>query len=116
MEIRIVKNSITREELKRIAQERFGDMVKVVVDIEHEIMAVGGDLHADEEVVLIEQEGSSHEYTWGINLYPDNIGDDFIEYDSMINLKPTFGNRTRSVEASEIREQIKKIVKKLVKE
>ena len=50
MEIRIIKKSITRGELKRIASEQYGDMVKAVVDLEHEIMAVGGEFHADEEL------------------------------------------------------------------
>lgn len=116
MEIRIIKNSIPKAELKHIASERYGDMVKAVVDLEHEIMAVGGEFHADEELVLIEQEGAHREFTWGINLYPDNTGEDFIEYDSMINLKPTFGNRTRNVDNPEIREKISTVVKKLIKE
>ena len=47
MEIRIIKNSIPKAELKHIASERYGDMVKAVVDLEHEIMAVGGEFHAD---------------------------------------------------------------------
>ncbi|TSC78478.1 MAG: hypothetical protein G01um101429_751 [Parcubacteria group bacterium Gr01-1014_29] len=115
MDIKIIKDKITKEELKKIAEERFGDLAKAVVDVEQGIMAVGGELHADEEVLLVEQEGSQREYTWGINLYPDRVGDDFIEYDSMINLKPTFGNRTRNVENAIIREQIKKVVGKLVK-
>ncbi|OGZ44372.1 MAG: hypothetical protein A2719_04880 [Candidatus Ryanbacteria bacterium RIFCSPHIGHO2_01_FULL_45_22] len=110
----IVKNSISRSELNHIADEQYGDMVKAVVDLEHEIMAVGGEFHADGEVVLMEQEGARREYTWGINLYPDSQGDDFIEYDSMINLKPAFGNRTRNVADKEIREKIKHVVEKLV--
>ena len=114
MDIKIIKSPITREELKHIASEGFGELVKVVVDLEQEIMAVGGELHADEETLLIDQEGSQREYTWGINIYPDKTGDDFIEYDSMVNLKPSFGNRTRSVENKEIREQIKKIVGTLI--
>ena len=116
MDIRVIKNSITRGELRNIANEQFGDMVKAVVDLDQEIMAVGGELHADEETLLIDQEGSQREYTWGINLYPDRGGGDFIEYDSMVNLKPTFGNRTRNVENIEIRDHIKKVVGKLVKE
>ena len=114
MDIKIIKNSITKEELKHIASERFGELVKVVVDTKQGIMAVGGELHADEEILLVEQEGSKREDTWGINLYPDRVGDDFIEYDSMINLKPAFGNRTRKVDNLEIGEQIRKIVEKLI--
>lgn len=114
MEISIIKNPISRAELRIIAKERFGDLVKVAVDIEQEIMAAGGELHIDEEVLLIEQENSKQENVWGINIYPDNSGDDFIEFDSMINLKPAFGNRSRSIDNPEIREKVIAVVKKLV--
>ena len=113
-EIRIIKAPITRLELKKIAEERFGDLIKAVVDLEQEIMAVGGELHVDEEVLLIEQESSKQENIWGFNLYPEEIGDAFIEFDSMINLKPMFGNRSRGVDDSQIKEKIIKVVHKLV--
>lgn len=112
--MKILKGKITTRELKEIAKEQFGDLVKAVVDVEQEIMAVGGELHADEEVLLMEKEGSKREHTWGINLYPEKRGKEFIEFDSMINLKPTLGNRSRGIEDSRIREKIEKIVKKLV--
>ena len=114
MPIHIVKQPISREELKSIAQERYGDLVKAVVDVEQGIMVIGGELHADEEVLLMEQESSRREHTWGINLYTEKTGEDFLEFDSMVNLKPSFGNRSRNVENSEIREKIKVIVGKLI--
>jgi len=115
-EIYIIKSPISKQELKRIAQERFGDLVKTVVDIEQGIMALGGELHADEEVVLIEQEGCKREHTWGINLLPGESGDAFIQFDSMVNLKPAFGNRSRGVESKEIQAKIKAVVMKLILE
>ncbi|MFA6354262.1 MAG: DUF5674 family protein [Candidatus Paceibacterota bacterium] len=114
MIIKIIKNSISKKELQEIAQSGFGYMVKGVVDIKQEILALGGELHADEEVLLFEEEKSSRENTWGINLYPEKTGEEFIEYDSMINIKPGFGNLSRSVENPEIREKINNIVKKLI--
>ncbi len=98
----------------QIAKEGFGDLVKAVVDLEQEIMAVGGELHADEEVLLMEKEGSKRENTWGINIYPERGEADWVEFDSMINLKPAQGNRSRMVENSEVQEKIKQIVGKLV--
>ena len=65
MEIKIIKDPISRKELIDIARRQFGDLIKAVVDVKQEIMAIGGELHADEEVALIEQEGSKREYTWG---------------------------------------------------
>lgn len=114
MEIRIVKNPISKEELLILAKEGFGDLVKAAVDIEQEIMAVGGELHMDEEVLLIEKERSKQNNVWGINIYPGKAGDDFIEFDSMINLKPAFGNRSRGVDDQDIREKIKSVVMKLI--
>lgn len=114
MPMRIIKDPITLDELRKMAREEFGDMVKAVVDVRQRIMVVGGELHADEEVLLMEETGSKREHTWGINLYPDKTGEEFIEFDSMINLKPASGNRSRGVEAPETREQIRKIVERLV--
>ena len=114
MQIRVVKKPINQEELKRIAQERYGDLVKAVVDVEQGIMALGGEMHADEEVVLIEQEGSQREYTWGFNLWVDKTGEDFLEFDSLVNIKPSFGNRIRGIENADIRQKIRDIVAKLI--
>jgi len=114
MEIKIVKDPINKKELFDIAKKQFGDLVKAVVDVEQLIMAIGGELHADEEVALIEQEGSSRENTWGINLYPEKQEKEWIEFDSIINIKPSSGNRSREVENLEIRKKIKSVVKKLV--
>ena len=112
--MKTIKEPISLDQLKEVAKERFGDLVKAVVDIEQEIMVIGGELHADEEVILTEEMGSKREYTWGINLYPDISGDEFVEFDSMINLKPSLGNRSRNVENLEIQKKIREIVKKLV--
>src|SRR3989338_362046 len=110
MGIRIIKDRISRKELQDIANERFGDLVKAAIDIRQEILAVGAELHADAQVELIENAGSSTEDIWGINLYPAEKGDAFVEFDSMINLKPAYGNRTRGVDDESIQERIRKIV------
>ncbi len=55
MRIQIIKTPITKVLLFEIAKNQFGDMVKAVVDAEQEIMAVGGELHADEEALLLEE-------------------------------------------------------------
>ncbi len=114
-DIIIIDKQISRDELKDIAKNRFGDMVKGVVDIEKEIIALGGELHADEEALLLEK-GSEEANLWGINLYVDLDMPDFLEYDSMINIRPSQNNRSRGVEDESIREIIRKIVEKLVKQ
>lgn len=113
MEIIIVRDPVSRERLQRIAKEQFGDFVKAVVDVERGIMAIGGELHADEEVVLSEQ-GSERKHTWGINLYPERSGEDWIEFHSMINIKPQYDNRSRDIADAAIKEKIRMIVNKLV--
>ena len=113
MTIKIIKEPIGVGELMDIAKNQFGNLVKAVVDIEMGIMAIGGELHADEEVALSEN-GSKRENAWGINLYPERFSNDWIEFDSMINIKPQYNNRSRGVENLEIQEKIKKIVNKLI--
>ena len=116
MEIQIIKNPISLEELRAMARGgNFVELIKAVVDVEQGIMAIGGELHADEESELMEKTNSKRENTWGINIYPDKSGGEFIEFDSMINLKPAFGNRSRGVESPEMREKIVKIVEKLIR-
>jgi hypothetical protein len=113
MEIVIVRTSVTTAILSTMAQQQFGDMVKAVVDIEQGIMAIGGELHSDEEAVLLEQ-GSLQKNLWGINIYPERPAPEWIEFDSMINVRPSGGNRSRYVEQAEIREVIRSIVNRLV--
>ncbi|PIP55623.1 MAG: hypothetical protein CO183_02735 [Candidatus Zambryskibacteria bacterium CG_4_9_14_3_um_filter_42_9] len=115
METRIVKNKVTQDELKTLAHEQYGDIIKAVVDVKQEILGVGGELHIDIQSLLIEKENSQGQETWGINLHLEKMGDDFIEFDSMINLKPLLGNKTRGIENLEIQNKIRKIISKLVK-
>ena len=114
-DIRIIKNPVPLSSLSEIAKERYGDLVKAVVDVAQGIMAVGGEFHADEEIVLMEQEASSREHTWGINIWPDKKGaEGFIQFDSMVNLKPSFGNRTRGVDNEETQNKVRDIVFRLI--
>ena len=114
-EIRIVRDPITLNELRSLAREQFGDMVKAVVDVQRGIMAIGGELHADEETTLLD-DGSRQSDLWGINLYPDAAGADRVEFDSMINVRPAQGNRSRSVQDGGLRDLIRDVVKRLVRE
>ncbi len=114
MEIRIVLEAISRDELTEIANQQFGDMVKAVVDVERSIMAISGELHSDEEAVLLDQ-GSQQRHLWGINLYPDKPVEEWIEFDSMINVRPSAGNRSRYVESQDLRDTITRIVNRLAR-
>jgi hypothetical protein len=111
--MRIVTEKITVSELKEMSGKMFGNLVKAVVDTEKEIMAVDAELHADEEALLLEN-GSKQENLWGINLYPEMTGDDFVEFDSMINIRPKQENRSRGVDNEELQKKILEIINKLV--
>ncbi len=113
MKIITQNNKISKQELKKMSVNMFGDLVKGVVDIKKGIMVVDADLHADQEKELLNN-GSQQEYLWGINIYPDEIEANFIEFDSMINLRPTWGNRSKGVDDEKIQEKIKKIVNSLI--
>ena len=105
----IVEGKITIEKLKMLAENLLGDLVKAVVDVKEEILILDAELHADLEAYLLEN-GSEQKNLWGINLYPDMEGEDFIEFDSMINIRPKQGNRSRGVEDVDIQAKIKEIV------
>lgn len=110
--MKIITKKIKLEELNKMAKNMFGNLVKAVVDIEKKIMAVDGELHADEEVLLI-QNGSEQKNLWGINIYPE-MQRDFIEFDSMINIRPSMGNKTRGIEDEKIKKMITEVVMDLI--
>lgn len=114
-DIIIILDVITKKTLEEISNKRFGNMVKAVVDLKRGIMALGGELHADEEAVLLD-DGSEQQYLWGINIYHALPRDQWIEFDSMVNIRPAQGNRSRGVNDEGLRQQIVKIVNRLIKE
>lgn len=111
--MKIITEKIEIFELQKMSEKMFGNLVKAVVDTEKGIMAVDAGLHADEEALMLEN-GSKQENLWGINLYPEMEGEDFVEFDSMINIRPAQNNRSRGVDDPEIQKKILGIVNKLV--
>lgn len=112
--MKLISDSISINELKEMSKRIFGGLVKAVVDIKKNIMVVDADMHADEEKILLEQ-GSKQDDVWGINLYPELTGNDFIEFDSMINVRPRLNNFSRNIENKDLQKNIINIVNKLVK-
>ena len=111
--MQILQQAISISELKELAQNTFGDMIKCVADVKRGLLAVDADLHADLERLLLEN-GSAQEDLWGINLWVEEEGEDFIEFDSLINIRSWQGNSSRDVEDPEVREAIKSIVDKFI--
>jgi len=111
--VTIIRDTISRTELQSMAEGMFGNLVKAVVDVKRSIMAVDGELHSDEEALLLE-DGSEQADLWGINIYPAITDENWIEFDSLINIRPSHGNRSRGVENPETRRAVADIVSRLV--
>lgn len=112
--MKLVKDNITVAELKEMSEKMFHKVVKAVVDIEQEVMVVDAEMHSDEELLLLEN-GSAQDNLWGINFHPHIFPEEeWIEFDSMINIRPGLNNRSRYVHSPELRKKIITIANKLV--
>ena len=105
---------ITIIELSKMAQKMYGGIVKGVVDIKKKILVLDAEMHSDEEQFLLET-GSKQENLWGINLHPAKFGsDDFIEFDSMINIRPRQNNMSRGIDDEKLRNKITTMIARKV--
>lgn len=111
--MQILQQPISRAKLRTLAQNTFGDMIKCVADIRLDLLALDADLHADLEQMLLKN-GSAQENLWGFNLWVEEAGEDFIEYDSLINIRSWQGNPSRNVLNPEVREKIRQIVEQFI--
>lgn len=109
----IVREPISKEEAAQIGVPWYEDFIKGVVDIERSIIALGGEYHMDANVVLIEN-GSEQQNVWGFNIYPEKDGESWIEYVSLINIRPAQGNRGMVVEDEALRKKIRNVVESLI--
>jgi hypothetical protein len=107
-------DTISLDEIRVLAGARFGDMIKGVVDLERGVLLLDADLHADQEASLL-ADGSTQANLWGINLYPDVAGEDWLEFDSLINLRPSVGNRSRGVDDPATRAAIAAFISRVVR-
>lgn len=113
MTIKIIKTKISKHELEKIAQENYGEMTKGVADIKRKIIALGGELHADAEALLLEK-GSKQADLWGFNIYPAKSKDKRIEYTSLINVRPKQGNRSMEIKDKNLRKHIREVIDLLI--
>lgn len=110
--MKILNQKIGKKDIFDNSEIVFDDcMVKAVVDIKRELVAVDAGLHADLEELLLE-DGSAQDDLWGINFYPED--EEFIEFDSLINIRPRQGNRSRGVEDENTRQKIIEVVEKWI--
>ncbi len=111
----LVERRIDPKVLRRLVERDFEDMVKYVVDVARGVAAVGGDLHADEEALLLDN-GSRQQDLWGANYYPGRGRDGCIEFTSLINIRPAQDNRSMTIEDPTLRERIRELTFLLIGE
>lgn len=111
MDIRIVTDKISLDELKPVAEHWYGDMIKGAVDVEQEVLALGGEYHMDANMVLIEA-GSRQGAIWGFNIHLNRERKNWIEFTSLINIRPAQGNRGMVIESRELQGKIRAIIEK----
>lgn len=103
--IMILRNVVTPEQIEMML-DAYGSYIKLAVDVEREILAGGGELHADCEQALLE-DGSRQENVWGADW--DLSGE--VRFESLINIRPRQGNRSLELQSPELRRQVERIVR-----
>ena len=103
------------DELRRLVGLYFEDMVKYVVDVSRGVVAVGGEMHADAEQVLLE-DGSAQADLWGANYYPGRERELCVEYTALINIRPAQGNRSMEIQDPATRQRVRELTFALIGE
>jgi hypothetical protein len=111
--MQIIKDPISLNILWENRKTDFTEMMKIVVDVEKKILAIDAEMHADLENLLLTH-NSEQQNLWGANIYPFHEGDDYMEYTSFINIRPSQNNRSMEVKDAEIRMKIRQIVTQLI--
>jgi hypothetical protein len=107
MKIHIIRQRAKQEEILEMLEE-LETYIKLAVDVERNILAGGGEYHADCEEALLE-DGSRHEYIWGADWYPDSKK---VAFGALINIRPHQDNRGMEIEDPNLRAKIETIVRR----
>jgi len=87
----LIKEKVTEKKIKKMAEDYQG-YIKLVIDVEREILTGGGERHSDGEQLLL-KDGSKQENLWGGGIDWETKEIDFI---SIINLRPR-QNQSRDI-------------------
>lgn len=109
MKIHIIRQPATEKEIKEMLEE-LETYIKLAVDVERNILAGGGEYHADCEEVLLE-DGSQQENIWGVDWYP---GSRTIGFGALINIRPDQDNRGMEIENARLRQRVEILVRDLL--
>lgn len=113
MKPQIIREKISKDELKKTVKENFGDMAKVDVDVKRGILTIGGEWHSEGDDLLV-KDGSSRENVWGANFYPFVKSENRIEYVSLINIKPTVEHNDMEIKNNDIKNKMRVVIEKLL--
>ena len=113
MRVYILDKKINWEELEKIAEETFGSVVKAATDIEKRRIALGGEWHSECQELLVEQ-GSDGRNVWGFNIHLDRPRNDWLEFFSLINIKPSLGVKDMEIKDENIKQAIRAIVDEFI--
>ena len=102
----LLKQKATKAQIQSMLSE-YKNMIKIAVDIRRQVLVGGGEMHADCEQILLENE-SEQDDIWGANWYP---AEQLIEFDALINIRPTQGNRGMAIQDQFIRQQVEKVTR-----
>jgi hypothetical protein len=108
MTIHILTSKATPSQIQEML-EPFSEMrmIKIVVDIQREILAGGSGMHYECEQLLL-GDGSEQEDLWGANWFPDEQG---IEFESLINIRP-LRNKSIIIQDENICKEVERITRK----
>ena len=110
---KIFSGRLTQNELESFLRRPFSNMIKFVVDVERKTIALGGQLHSDAEFLLLEA-GSAQEDLWGGNLHFGKTQKPFVEFTSLINIRPSQGNTSLEVKDELLQDQMRSVLRKLL--
>ncbi|NQT27558.1 hypothetical protein HQ585_19545 [candidate division KSB1 bacterium] len=111
--LKVITQKITQDDLYGFCDAHFKTFVKFVADVKHNILAIGGELHADTEALLLEN-GSIQQDLWGGNFYPWKDPSDRLEFTSFINIRPRNNNPNMEVLDETIRNHIRELCERLL--
>ena len=105
MATRLVKDHISRTELKALIEDDRITTVKAVADVRRGVIGFGGPMHHDIEATLIE-DGSLLRHLWGFSLFLDRPWCDAFEFRSHVNVRPEDGNPSIQINDASVRQSL----------
>ena len=108
--ISIIRETATPEQIEQMTEQFGGNFIKLAVDVSREILAGGGELHADCEQPLLE-DNSQQVDIWGADWHPKTGN---VTFESIINIRPRQQNFSMEVQDPALRSRIEKIIRELL--